>query len=298
MERRRPAGHSPAGEAANTKDSRCAPDEGPAGRRRSMRLKLLIAYDGRAFSGWQSQASDDAVQDHFERAFAKLCDARIVVQGSGRTDAGVHALGQVAHADVPRGKFDLRTWQHALNANLPREVRVLRANRAAADFHARISARGKIYEYRLWLGPSLHPLEIGRAWHVPFPVDLATLRAGAKLLTGRHDFAAFAANRGKPKKVSVRTVRSIRVSRRGPLVTLRFEGDGFLYRMVRLLTGSLVRVAQGKAPLDWLSALLAGKGSTKSNFAAPADGLYLVRVLYGSTPSLQRKGAKNRRETP
>lgn len=244
------------------------------------RLKFLVAYDGRAFSGWQSQESDDAVQDRLERAFAKLCGGRIVVHGSGRTDAGVHALGQIAHADVPRGKFDLRTWQQALNANLPREVRVLRVNRAAADFHARFSARGKIYEYRLWLGPALHPLEIGRAWHVPFPLDLATLRKAAKLLEGQHDFAAFAANRGRPEKDTVRTIRSIRIARRGSLVTLRFEGDGFLYRMVRLLIGSLVRVAQGKAPLEWLRALLAGKGGAKSNFAAPADGLYLVRVLY------------------
>jgi tRNA pseudouridine38-40 synthase len=244
------------------------------------RLRLLIAYDGRAFRGWQSQAGGGAVQDHLERALARLCGGRIVVHGSGRTDAGVHALGQVAHADVPRGKFDLRTWQLALNANLPPEVRVLRVNRAAAGFHARFDARGKIYDYRLWLGSALHPLEIGRAWHVPLPIDFERLRAGARLITGRHDFAAFAANRGKPEKDTVRTIHSVRVTRRGPLVTLRFEGDGFLYRMVRLLTGSLMRVAQGKAPLDWLRALLAGKGAMKSNFAAPPDGLYLVRVLY------------------
>lgn len=244
------------------------------------RLKLLIAYDGRAFRGWQSQASDDAVQDHIERAFAKLCGSRIVVHGSGRTDTGVHALGQVAHAEVPRGKFDLRTWLLALNANLPPQVRVLRVNRAPTDFHARFSARGKIYEYRLWLGPTLHPLEIGRVWHVPTPLDITLLRVGTKLLEGTHDFAAFAANRGKPEKDTVRTIHSIRLSRRGSLLTLRFEGDGFLYRMVRLLTGSLVRVAQCKASTDWLRDLLAGCGAKKSNFTAPAEGLYLVRVIY------------------
>jgi len=244
------------------------------------RLKFVIAYDGRAFRGWQSQVSGDAVQDHIERAFAKLCGARVVVHGSGRTDTGVHALGQVAHADVPRRKFDLRTWQLALNANLPPEVRILRVNRAPGDFHARFSARGKIYEYRLWLSDALHPLEIGRAWHVPFPTDFALLRAAAEQLVGEHDFAAFAANRGTPDKDTIRTIRSIRTTRRGPLVTLRFEGDGFLYRMVRLLTGSILRVAQSKAPVAWLRELLAGKGAAKSSFAAPADGLYLVRVLY------------------
>ncbi len=279
-ERRRPAGHPPAGEAASSKDSRCAPGKWPAGRQRSIRLKLLIAYDGRAFRGWQSQASDDAVQDHIERAFAGLCGGRIVVHGSGRTDTGVHALGQLAHVQVERGKFDLRKWLLALNANLPPQVRVLRVSRAPADFHARFSARGKIYEYRLWTGPTLHPLELGRAWHVPVPLDLDLLRAGAKLLTGTHDFASFAANRGQPEKDTVRTIHSIRIVRRAGCIALRFEGGGFLYRMARLLTGSLVRVAQGKASLDWLSELLASKGAKKSNFTAPADGLYLVRVLY------------------
>lgn len=244
------------------------------------RLKLLVAYDGRAFRGWQSQASDDAVQDHLERAFAKLCGERIVVHGSGRTDTGVHGLGQVAHVEVPRGKFDLRTWLLALNAHLVPQVRVVRVNRAAADFHARFSAKGKVYEYRLWLGLVFHPLELGRAWHVPASLDLDLLRQGIERLEGTHDFAAFAANRGHPDKDTVRTVHSIRVVRRGALLTLRFTGNGFLYRMVRLLTGSLLRVAQGKAPVAWLDELLVGKGAVKSSFAAPADGLYLVRVLY------------------
>lgn len=244
------------------------------------RLKLLVAYDGRAFRGWQSQASDDAVQDHLERALAKLCGERIVVHGSGRTDTGVHGLGQVAHVEVPRGKFDLRTWLLALNAHLIPQVRVLRINRAPADFHARFSAQGKVYEYRLWCGPVLPPLELGRAWHLPAAIDLDLLRAGIARLEGTHDFAAFAANRGQPEKDTVRTIHSIQLSRRGALLTLRFTGNGFLYRMVRLLTGSLVRVAQGKASPDWLDELLAGKGAMKSSFAAPAEGLYLLRVLY------------------
>jgi tRNA pseudouridine38-40 synthase len=244
------------------------------------RLKLLIAYDGRAFRGWQSQASNDAVQDHLEQALTKLCGGRIVVHGSGRTDTGVHALGQVAHIEVMRDRLDLRTWLLALNANLPPEVRVLRVNRAAADFHARFSAKGKVYVYRLWTGPVLHPLEIGRAWHVPVPLDPELLTAATRLLTGTHDFAAFAANRGRPEKDTVRTIHEIAISRRGPLMSLRFSGTGFLYRMVRLLTGSVVRVAQGRAPLSWLEELLAQKQPVKSNFAAPADGLYLVKVSY------------------
>lgn len=245
------------------------------------RLKLLIAYDGRAFRGWQSQASNDSVQDHLERAAARVCGVeRVVVHGSGRTDAGVHALGQTAHIEVPRGRHAPRVWLAALNANLPPEVRILRVSRAPADFHARFSAKGKVYAYRIWNDPVFHPLEIGRAWHVPTALDPSLLQAATKALTGTHDFAGFAANRGYVERDTVRTIHEIRISRRGPVVTLRFTGNGFLYRMVRLLTGSIVRVAQGKAPVAWLEGLLAQKEPTKSSFAAPADGLYLVRVIY------------------
>jgi tRNA pseudouridine38-40 synthase len=244
------------------------------------RLKLSIAYDGRAFRGWQSQASGDGVQDRLEQALEKLTGKRVVVHGAGRTDAGVHALAQIAHADVPTGKFPVRTWMLAINAHLPREVRVTRVQRAPADFHARFDASGKIYTYRLWASPVFHPLEFGRAWHVPVSLDWDVLRAGADMLCGTHDYAGFVVNRGQVEKDTVRTIHTIRISRRGPLVTLRFEGTGFLYKMVRMLTGSLVRCAEGRASLDWLETTLKTKGAAKSHFAAPAEGLYLERVLY------------------
>ena len=161
-----------------------------------LRLKLLLAYDGRPFRGWQSQATKDAVQDFVEAAFAKIVGARVIVIGSGRTDAGVHALGQIAHAEVPRGGMPAGQWRDALNANLPHEIRVLRVAQAHRDFHAQFDARGKEYVYRIWNGPFLHPLEIGRAWFVPGALDLARLRECARLLEGTHDFASFAANRG------------------------------------------------------------------------------------------------------
>ena len=205
------------------------------------------------------------------------------VHGSGRTDAGVHALGQVAHADVPRGKRASATWFAALNANLPPEIRVLRVMRVPGGrdgFHARYSATGKRYEYRVWNDAWLHPLEIGRAWHVPQPIEMARLREAAARLVGRHDFAAFAANRGQVEPDTVRTLTQVRVSQRGPLIVFRFEGTGFLYKMVRLLTGTLVRIGQGKADLALVSELLSSKGR-KTNFAAPAEGLYLAKVFYG-----------------
>ena len=248
----------------------------------TLRLRLLIAYDGRPFRGWQSQATKDAVQDFVEAAFAKLLGGRVVVVGSGRTDAGVHALGQVAHADVPRGKLPLEKWRAALNCHLPPEVRILRAARAAADFHAQFDACGKLYTYRIWNAPCHHPLELHRAWFVPGALDLPALRAAAALLVGRYDFAGFAANRGRsaPERDTVRTLRRIAIQRRGALLTLRFEGDGFLYKMVRLLTGTLIRVAQHRAPASFLTELLAAKGAKKTHFQAPADGLYLTRVFY------------------
>lgn len=247
-----------------------------------LRLRLLIAYDGRPFRGWQSQATKDAVQDHLEAAFANTIGEKISVQGSGRTDAGVHALAQVAHADVPAERLEVAAWQGALNNFLPPEIRVLRVRRAAADFHARFSAVGKIYTYRIWNSSYLHPLEIGRAWHMPSALDLEVLQAGLKLFEGKHDFAGFAANRapGFAAEDTVRTVREITLTRRGELLTLRFEGEGFLYKMVRLLTGTAVRCAQGRAELTFIRELLADKGARKTSFAAPAEGLYLTRVLY------------------
>ncbi len=244
------------------------------------RLRLLVAYDGGPFRGWQSQATKDAVQDHIEAAFAKIVGRRVVVIGSGRTDAGVHALGQVAHATVPEGRLPIGRWRDALNAHLPHEIRVLRVTKTRADFHAQFDARGKVYVYRIWNGAFQHPLEIGRAWFVPGAIDLARLRECARLLEGTHDFAGFAANRREPIEDTVRTIHSIRITRRGALLTLRFEGDGFLYRMVRLLTGTLIRCAQHRAEPSFITDLFAAQGRRKTHFQAPAEGLYLQRVLY------------------
>lgn len=247
------------------------------------RLKLVIAYDGRPFAGWQSQVGKDGIQDYLEAVFTKIAEAPVRVHGSGRTDAGVHALGQVAHADVPKGKREPATWLAAANANLPPEVRIQKVTRVPAGrdgFHARYSAKGKRYEYRIWNDRWLHPLEIGRAWHVPQALDLELMLDGAKRLIGRHDFAAFAANRGKEEPDTTRTIHDIQIRRKGALITLRFEGDGFLYKMVRLLTGTLARVGQGKAPATFITDLIEGKGRQKTQFAAPAEGLYLAKVFY------------------
>ena len=240
-----------------------------------MRLRLTIAYDGARFRGWQSQAGGNTVQDHLEAAFATLCGSRIPVHGAGRTDSGVHALAQCAHVDVER----TLDWLPALNGNLPPQIRILRCARAPKDFHARFSAKGKIYSYTIWNAPVLPPFELGRAWHLAGPLDLAAMRAAARLMEGAHDFQPFAANRGQPVHDTVRTIHSIAITKRGPAITLRFHGSGFLYKMVRLMTGALARVGQGRKPVSAIADSLAGKAG-KCSFAAPADGLCLVRVIY------------------
>lgn len=249
-----------------------------------MRLKLTLSYDGAGFRGWQSQPGGGAVQDVLQEAMKRLAGGKKVsVQGSGRTDAGVHAVGQVAHADVPAVRGDARFWLHALNAVLPPHIRVMACRVVPDEFHARYSATGKTYDYFLWTGPILPPHQAGRCWHVR-GVDIAALRHAAKILSGCHDFSAFSANRGTPVADTRRHLRRIVVTPRGPLVRLRFEGDGFLYKMVRMLAAAMVRVAQGKATLQDLRARLAGQGTALPREVAPPDGLYLVGVRYGQAP--------------
>lgn len=247
-----------------------------------MRIRLILAYDGAPFAGWQSQVGGNTVQDLVEAALAKIAKTSVAIHGSGRTDAGVHALGQVAHFDAPQGsRMTPESWLRALNANLPPEIRVLRAARAAADFHARFSARGKTYRYELWTGPVLPPRLHRRAWHVAPAPDFARLREALEVFVGEHDFRGFTANRGgAPVENTVRRVTAIRVARSGPLWRITFEGGGFLYKMVRMLAGAAVRVGQGREEADLLRRLLGEPRSGRWSHVAPADGLTLVRVRY------------------
>jgi tRNA pseudouridine38-40 synthase len=256
------------------------------------RLRLTIAYDGRPWQGWQSQARGMAVQDQLEAVFGKLTDAKVSVQGSGRTDAGVHARAQIAHVDVPadaRLQGDL--WLSALNGNLPFSIRVLKCEELGVghSFHARFDAVGKVYEYRIWHGKVMSPFECGFAWHVWGEMDLDLMRAGMQVLCGTHNFARLSANRGglseeerrEDSHALTRTIQRTELFEEGDLVRLEFEGDGFLYKMVRIMVGSLVHMGRGRANLEWLRDLAENPDGEKSHHCAPADGLYLVRVKYG-----------------
>ena len=251
-----------------------------------MRLKLTIAYDGRPFLGWQSQVGGNTVQDILHEALEAVAKQPLRLQGSGRTDTGVHALSQTAHFDAPEGlSMNPYNWVPALNTKLPATIRVMGCEEVAPDFHARFSATGKTYRYDICTDPVLPPLKAGLAWHLPRLLDADVLSRTLALFIGKHDFHAFAAYRGNEQENTdyVRTIRAADLDALPDGYRLTFSGDGFLYKMVRMLAGSAVKVAQGRFRLDDLAALLDqphGLPHGKAPLCAPADGLYLESVHY------------------
>ena len=244
-------------------------------------LKLTLQYDGSAFVGWQRQDNGTSIQALLEAALEPLEGGPVTVHGAGRTDAGVHALGQVASVTLST-RLDALTIGRALNAVLPADVRVLGCEEALPDFHARFSATGKIYEYRIVNAPIVSPFLHRYAWHVIPPLELDAMREAARVLVGRHDFAAFQAA-GSNVASSVRTIASIEWQDGGgydlPII-MRVEGDGFLRHMVRTVVGTLIEVGLGRWPAGCVGDILGSRDRTLAGPTAPAHGLYLVRVLY------------------
>lgn len=251
-----------------------------------MRLKLTIAYDGRTLNGWQSQVCGNTVQDLIEKAMEEVAKKPLRLHGSGRTDAGVHALGQVAHFDAPPEiSMNPFNWVPALNTKLPASIRIMACEEVPADFHARFSAQGKIYRYDLCTDPVLPPLKAGIAWHVPRLLDAALLQQALDVFKGRHDFHGFAAYRGNelPDTDYFRTIHSAELAAMDDGYRITWAGDGFMYKMVRLMTGGALHAAQGRMRLEDLAALLdqpPGLPFGKSPLCAPCDGLFLESVVY------------------
>ena len=246
------------------------------------RLKLIVAYDGASFSGWQSQANRNGIQDHLESAFQQICSKPVRVHGAGRTDAGVHALAQCAHVDLPSRRYQPERWVAALNGVLPPAIRIMRCRFVSQQFHARFSAKGKTYRYRVWNAAVLPPMENGRAWHVINALDFKRIVLASQEFAGEHDFASFSANRGTPETNTVRTIHAVRVRRAGPCLSMEFDGDGFLYKMVRMMAGTLVRVGLHQSSPEEIATRLRAprRAVSVGRSAAPADGLFLVRVRY------------------
>lgn len=246
-----------------------------------MRLKLVVSYDGRPYHGWQSQPSGRGVQDLIEKAMLSVCGRKVILHGAGRTDAGVHALGQVAHADFPESVPASLTLQRALNACLPDTIRILKVVPCPTDFHSRFSARGKIYRYEIFNHEVLPPLLHGRCWQFKWKIDRDKLAEALEHFAGTHDFRGFAASRKKPLEDAVRTIESIRLTGRpGGLLRVTFQGDGFLYKMVRLMVGQSMRVAAGREPMEKIPYILQHPLVARAETVAPAWGLYLVKVYY------------------
>jgi tRNA pseudouridine38-40 synthase len=249
----------------------------------SIKFKLTIAYDGTAWHGWQSQKSGLGVQDRIEAALARLFPSTPKLTSSSRTDAGVHAFGLVAHFEIPRSEFRMpaRHLILAINALLPDDIRVRSAMRAAPGFHARFDATGKQYRYEIWNHPAMNPLLRHTAWHVPQELDVTAMREAAAQLIGRRDFRAFTTNRGAPLEDAVRTLSRCGIRKAGPKLTLIIEGGGFLYKMCRGITGTLVQIGQGKHPASAIRGMLEERDRRASGMNAPAHGLVLWSVFYG-----------------
>ena len=244
----------------------------------SRRWKCVCAYDGATFAGWQSQAGGRAIQDVIEARLAAIFKTPIRIHGSGRTDSGVHAHGQVFHFDA--------AWSHgtakllaAFRVGLPSAIQIKSVRPAAAGFHARFDATGKRYDYYIHLGDA-DPFTRPYCWTFFKPLDFAAMRAAAAVLRGHHDFRAFTALNGPEPEDTVRDLRRLDVARRGRTIHVTAEADGFLYKMVRSLVGTLVAVGEGKVSVTDVRKILHTRTRVPAIHTAPAQGLFLTKVFY------------------
>ena len=242
-------------------------------------FKLTIAYDGTDCVGWQRQAAGISIQGLLEDAFGALDGGNVAVTGAGRTDAGVHALGQVASVAIRRA-IDPASLVRAINARLPAAVRLLDAAVMPETFHARLHARAKTYRYRLWNDDVLSPFEREYAWHLSGALDVEAMGVAAGLVEGRRDFSAFQAA-GSAARTTERVVLSSRIARADArLIVYEIAGTGFLRHMVRIIVGTLVEIGRGRRSPEWLREVLASRDRGRAGPTAPAAGLFLVSVEY------------------
>lgn len=244
-----------------------------------MNCKLTLQYDGSRYDGWQKQGNTaNTIQGKLEEVLSRLYGLPVEVHGAGRTDAGVHALGQTASVRLPDG-LSAAELSDALNHYLPEDIAVTAVEEAPERFHARLSAKGKLYRYSVRMGTVPDVFRRKYQYRVEAPLDLAAMERAAQLLTGTHDFRAFCANK-RYKKSTVRTVHAISVEAAGADLTLTFRGDGFLYHMVRILTGTLLEVGLGERRAEEMPQILASLDRARAGKTAPAQGLCLMEVFY------------------
>jgi len=246
----------------------------------SRNIRLTVEYEGTNYHGWQAQTGSGLVtiQETLEKALSSLTHEPVKVNGSSRTDAGVHALAYVCNV-VTSSRIPPAAWAPAVNHLLPEDIRVLSSEEAAPDFHARFSAIGKIYSYRILNRRAPSALYRHRAWHVNLRLNMRDMRSAAEHLTGQHDFSAFRAA-GCSASSPVRTLKPIILKKSADMIELRMEADSFLQYMVRNITGTLVEVGLGRFRPEEVKQMLVSRDRKTAGRTAPAHGLYLVRVLY------------------
>ncbi|HTU34742.1 MAG TPA: tRNA pseudouridine(38-40) synthase TruA [Candidatus Acidoferrum sp.] len=248
-------------------------------------IKLTIAYDGSAFHGWQFQPGLPTIQGELTDAASQITQEKIVIHGASRTDAGVHALGQVAHFKTRSG-LDAHEFQRALNALLPAAIRIVAAQEVGPDFHARWQSQAKTYRYRIFRGPVLSPFDYRRALHVPYPLDEAAMAAAAREFEGEHDFSSFAASSGGEEEDGNREMNRVlyssevvRESSADEIVYV-VRGQSFLRYMVRKIVGTLLEVGKGKVAAEEIREIFEARDRSRSGPTVPPDGLYLISIEY------------------
>lgn len=242
-------------------------------------IKIIIEYDGTDYHGWQCQADLPTVQKTIENALRQITGESVKIAGSGRTDAGVHAMGQVA-SFLTETQLDPETLGKALNSTLPRDISIIKAQKVSDRFHAQFSSRSKVYEYRVFNRQHPPALHRNKVWHVPEKLDAEKMKEAAAHLEGKHDFSVFAAA-DITVKSTVRTVERVHIRKtREGIILIEIEADGFLKRMVRMITGTLVETGKGKLAPEGFRRILAEGRKTKNVFTAPPQGLFLKKVIY------------------
>ncbi len=244
-----------------------------------MNYKLTIQYDGSRYDGWQRQGNtDNTIQGKIEGVLSRLTGESVEIHGAGRTDAGVHAEGQVASVKLP-GKATPSEIMDYLNQYLPEDIAVIEAEEADERFHARLNAVGKVYRYNIRLGVTPNVFRRKFQYRVGEELDIVAMKRAAEYLIGTHDYRAFCANK-RYKKSTVRTVSAIDIAVDGADMSITFQGNGFLYNMVRILTGTLLEVGQGVRRPEEICEILESMNRARAGKTAPAQGLTLVRVIY------------------
>ena len=242
------------------------------------RIKLTLEYDGTGYAGWQIQPNGDTIQQRVEEALEKVLQEQIRIHGSGRTDAGVHAREQVAHFDT-LSSLPLGNILAGANTHLPRDIAIIRAEEISPDFHARYSAREKIYRYRILIRETRSPICRNSAYRVSLPINVSKMRIAANILIGKHDFSAFEAS-GSAIRDKVRSLSRLDIQEEGEMLEYELQANGFLYKMVRNIVGTLLEVGKGKLSPEDVRVILESKDRTQAGPTAPANGLYLLRVIY------------------